>query len=66
MHASDVTGTRSDDADTLYRVYIEIADHEDFGKRVIERFLRTRGRDIPGEAQVGCASRGDACAARRT
>lgn len=48
MHASDVTGTRSDDADTLYRVYVEIADHEDFGKRVIERFMYTRGRDIPG------------------
>jgi hypothetical protein len=45
MHASDVTGTCSDDADTLY---VEIADHEDFGKRVIERFMRTRGRDIPG------------------
>ncbi|UHH08648.1 hypothetical protein LU699_09940 [Luteimonas fraxinea] len=43
-----MTGTPSDYADTLYRVYVEIADHEDFGKRVIERFLSTRGRDIPG------------------
>ena len=48
MHASDVPGTRSDYSDTLYRVYVEIADHEDFGRRLIERFVRTRGRDIPG------------------
>jgi hypothetical protein len=48
MHASDVTGTPSDYSDTLYRIYVEIADHGDFGKRVIERFLSTRGRDIPG------------------
>lgn len=47
MSQADLTGTPSDYTNDLYRVYFEIGDHESFGGGVIERFLATRGRDIP-------------------
>ncbi|MET0290557.1 MAG: hypothetical protein ABW178_13090 [Pseudoxanthomonas sp.] len=51
MSQEDTLGTPLDYTDTVYRVSLELGEHEDVGRGVIERFLAVRGRDVPALAR---------------
>ncbi|WP_462078868.1 hypothetical protein [Luteimonas sp. RIT-PG2_3] len=53
MHQPGTMGTPDDYSDTRHRVYFEIGEHAGVGQRVIERFLQTRCRDLPGMPEEG-------------